>query len=86
MQFEGAFLKEQGIEFGILVVKKYILDNSIESEKLIKEASQKIFNGYPVILMAQDSKGVISYRGRPDIVKFLSTTQKTYKLMKYTIS
>ena len=71
MQFEGALIKEQGVTFAIVVVKPHVLDNSNESENA-RRGFQSVFPGVPIILMAQDSRGIPTYLGRPDIVKFLA--------------
>ncbi|MEZ9649766.1 hypothetical protein [Vibrio lentus] len=71
MKFQGAVIKEQGITFAIVVVKKYVVDSAFESEKTIN-AFMHHFPGMPVTLMAQDSRGRATYRGRDDIVKFLA--------------
>ena len=61
MQFDGAKIKEQGVTFGIVVVKSYVLRSFIP-----------FFGNIPIILMAQDSRGIPTYDGRPDIVRFLA--------------
>ena len=71
MQFEGALIKEQGVTFAVVIVKPHILDNSNESENA-RRGFQPVFPGVPIILMAQDSRGIPTYFGRPDIVKFLA--------------
>lgn len=71
MQFEGALIKEQGVTFAIVVVKSHVLDSSSESENA-RRGFQPVFPGVPIILMAQDSRGIPTYLGRPDIVKFLA--------------
>jgi len=73
MKFQGAVIKEQGITFAVVVVKKHILDSAIRSSEAIR-AFQRHFPGLSITLMAQDSRGVPSYRGeRSDIVKFLAS-------------
>ncbi len=69
MKFQGALIKEQGITFGIAIVKPSALRSS-ERDDLRRTYSQ-IF-GAPTVLMAQDSRGIPEYYGRPDIVNFLS--------------
>ena len=56
MKFQGAVIKEQGVTFAIVIVKKHILDNQNEANKTI-QSFQPYFLGYPVVLMAQDSRG-----------------------------
>lgn len=73
MKFQGAVIREQGVEFAVLIVKKSIINNRIEAQKTIKSFGP-IFPGLPIILMAQDHKGSPTYFGRSDISKFLSGT------------
>ncbi|MBS4198623.1 hypothetical protein KHA93_03035 [Bacillus sp. FJAT-49732] len=71
MTFDGAVIKEQGVTFAIVIVKSHILNSS----HLIDEARTDFsshFPGMPLILMAQNSRGVPTYQGRKDIVNFLS--------------
>lgn len=71
MNFEGAVIKEQGVTFAIVIVKKSVIDFRSESEKAIR-AFQPAFPGIPVVLMAQDSRGTPTYFGRDDIAKFMA--------------
>ncbi len=71
MQFDGAVIKEQGITFAIVVVKPHILNNSNDRENA-RQGFASYFPGIPLILMAQDSRGIPTYHGRQDIVKFLA--------------
>lgn len=71
MQFEGAIVIEQGVTFGIVIVKPHVLSSTpdqIEARSL----GARAFGRIPIILMAQDSRGVPTYQGRRDIVGFLS--------------
>ena len=70
MQFQGAVIKEQGVTYAVVVVKKRVVDSSIETEKTIGSFC-RVFPGMPVILMAQDSRGRAIYSGRRDIVRFM---------------
>ena len=63
MSFDGAVITEQRVTFAIVVVKPSVL-NSVHKEEIRRE-----FSGY---LMAQNNRGVPTYDGRRDIVKFLS--------------
>ena len=70
MQFEGALIREQGVEFAIVVVKKFVLDNSSRASELANQL--QLHFGRPVVLMAQDSRSVPTYLGRRDLVRFLA--------------
>ncbi len=72
MQLEGAVIREQGQTFAIVVVKPHILNNSAECDDA-RRNFRNIFPGMPIVLMAQDSRGLPTYQGRPDIVKFLAS-------------
>ena len=73
MKVQGAVIKEQGITFAVVVVKKHIVDSQKQSEKTIISFVQ-LFPGMPIVLMAQDARGIPKYRGRKDIVNFLANT------------
>lgn len=70
MRFQGALVREQGVEFAIIAVKPHVLQCRSEGEQLI--AAWRARFGVPVVLMAQDGRGTPTYFGRPDIVRFLS--------------
>ena len=72
MQFEGAKVTEQGVTFGIVIVKPHVLHSSQEQISA-RALGAQAFGPIPIILMAQDSRGVPTYQGRPDIVGFLSS-------------
>ena len=83
---QGAVIKEQGVTFAIVIVKSHVLNSQSESQKTV-QAFTPIFPGMPIILMSQDSRGVPTYWGRKDIVKFLANlhiSQIPWK--EYTIS
>lgn len=71
MTFQGAVIREQGVTFAVVIVKKYVIDNSSEAGQAIA-AFQPVFPGLPVVLMAQDARGTPTYYGRQDIARFLS--------------
>lgn len=71
MQFEGAVLKEQGITFAIVVVKSHVTSSPTTREET-RQSFARFFPNMPIILMSQDSRGIPTYHGRPDISKFLA--------------
>lgn len=71
MTLEGAVVREQGVTFAIVVVKQHVVANSISADESIA-SFRPFFPGLPIILMAQDHRGVPTYFGRPDIVRFLA--------------
>jgi len=72
MRFQGAVVREQGITFAVVVVKKHVVDSSSEATRTIS-AFRSAFPGLPVVLMAQDSSGRPTYYGRQDIARFLAS-------------
>jgi len=70
MTIDGAVVKEQGITFGIIVVKSFVLDSPNDREEWMRLGIQA-FGMMPIILMAQNSNGVPTYWGRKDISQFL---------------
>ena len=73
MKFQGALIKEQGVTFGIVIVKPHVIQVSSEAIQTQREFAPA-FPGVPIILMAQDSQGTPTYYGRRDIVGFLANT------------
>lgn len=71
MKLQGAVIKEQGVTFAIVIVKRHVLNNQHQS-KDAQIGFSRFFPGLPIILMAQDGHGVPTYYGRKDIVRFLS--------------
>jgi hypothetical protein len=70
VEFTAAVVKEQGVSFAVVLV------NSNAASPANRSATQRgaaqLFPGPPIILCSQDSRGVPSYYGRTDIVKFLA--------------
>ncbi len=75
MDIDGAIIEEQGVTFGIIVVKKHVLatDSSAREARDRFQAQLAEFAGIPLILAAQDSRGVFEYWGKPDVVDFLAS-------------
>jgi hypothetical protein len=69
--FDGAVISEQGVKFGLLVVKPRVLHNQ-SAQSQMRGFGTKAWGRLPIVLMAQDSGGVPTYNGRPDIVRFLA--------------
>ncbi|MDF0591675.1 hypothetical protein [Candidatus Methanocrinis natronophilus] len=73
MRFQGAEIKEQGVTFAVVIVKKHVIDNRSEANRIITAFQAQVFQGRPVILMAQDSRKVPTYYGRDDIARFMAS-------------
>lgn len=71
MKFQGSVITEQGVTFAIIVVKYHIIQNNFALANTRDQFSH-IFPGMPIILMAQNSRGIPIYQGRKDIINFLS--------------
>jgi hypothetical protein len=71
VRIHGALVREQGITFGVLAVKPAVLSSALRRDETLRSA-HVIFPGVPVVLMAQDSRGIPKYYGRRDIVRFLA--------------
>ena len=69
MSFDGALIKEQGVVFAIVVVKPYVLRSP--DKESIRQSFICYFGNIPIILMSQNSKGIPTYDGREDIVRYL---------------
>ena len=71
MTFQGALIKEQNVTFGIVIVKPRVLDNPSEAATM-RAFGVRAFGPVPIILMAQNVRGIPTYSGRRDIVNFLA--------------
>ena len=84
-QFQGSVITEQGVTFGIIVVEEHVLRDSTQAANT-QRWGMRVFGPMPVVLMAQDYRGVPTYLGRRDIVNFLANISmhripwKTYTL------
>jgi len=86
MKFQGSVIREQGIAFAIVIVKKQVIDNRSEAENAIR-TFMPVFPSLPIILMAQDSRGGPTYFGRPDIAKLMAQVPiHAVPWKEYTIS
>jgi hypothetical protein len=69
--FDGALIQEQGVKFGLLIVKPHVLhDPGAQNE--MRDFGTRAWGRIPIVLMAQDGRGVPTYNGRSDIVRFLA--------------
>ncbi len=91
MKINGAIIKEQGITFAIVIVRKSAMQTAFDADKTRAgiQAEIAVFSGLPLILASQDSNGVFEYRGRPDIVALLASIPEPLSQipwMEYTVS
>lgn len=86
MKIHGAVVRDQGVTFAVLVVKPHIVTSSQLSKEFTK-FSTAYFPNMPIVLMNQNSKGISTYSGRRDIVKFLTNIHPDQMPWReYTIS
>ena len=86
MKIQGAVVKEQGVTFAIVIVKKTAMQTAHDSTKT-RAAFQSLFPGLPIVLASQDSRGLFEYQGRKDLVGFLASIDASrIPWMEYTIS
>jgi hypothetical protein len=71
VKVQAALIREQGVNFAVVVVKRHVLTATNQRETLRGQISQ-VFGGAPTVVMAQDAKGVPMYNGRRDLVGWLS--------------
>ena len=71
MSFDGALINEQGVRFGLIVVKRHVLHDEV-AQRGVQSLGRRIWGDVPIVLMAQDARGVPTYWGRRDIVGFLA--------------
>ncbi len=76
MKFQGALIKERGVTFALVVVKKQVIDFRHKAQQVMS-SFQSVFPGVPIILMAQGHRGRPHYFGRRDIVRFLANISLT---------
>jgi len=72
MQFEAAVLNAEGTTFAVVIVKPDVISNPLDANSIIA-AIEKVLDGKPVVLMAQDSVGTPKYFGRGDITGFMES-------------
>lgn len=72
MRFQGAVIREQGLTFAVVVVKKQVVDFRDQANQALG-TFQSAVPGMPIVLMAQDSRGRATYYGRQDISKYLAS-------------
>jgi len=72
MQIEAALVNEQGQSFAVVVVKSSVQAGGDQALQKAARSFSPVFPGVPIVLMWQDARGVPTYWGRPDIVRFLA--------------
>ena len=70
MEITAALIREQGVEFAVVLVRQHVSSSGLRDATARGFAS--LFPGRPIVLCSQDSRGMPTYYGRPDLVKFLA--------------
>ena len=65
--WQVALVREQGVEFGVVVVQDHVIDNPTERDGVLSAWTMEL--GRPVALMGSHRHRTF---GRPDIVRWLS--------------
>jgi hypothetical protein len=71
MKGHVALIREQGVNFAVVVVKPSVLNGPRSTKDDLAAAYSREFS-VPTVLMAQDSHGTPTYYGRRDLVQWLS--------------
>lgn len=74
MRIQAALLKEQGVKFGVVVVRRTAMNSDRQNAF---HAAQGMFPGVPVVIMSQKVDGTPEYYGRHDLVRFLASVPLT---------
>jgi len=69
--FDGALIAEQGVKFGLLLVKPHVLRDPV-AQRQMRVFGTQVWGRIPIVLMAQNGRGLPTYQGRQDIVRFLA--------------
>lgn len=70
MEITAAVTVEQGVRFVVVLVKWQAAQPA--ARETTRRSFSSLFPGDIIVLCAQDSRGVPTYYGRTDIVKFLA--------------
>jgi len=73
IKIHGAVIREQGVSFAIVIVKPAVIQTQNGAAKT-RAAVRAYFPGLPIVLAAQDSRGLFEYQGRTDLVDLLAST------------
>ena len=71
MKGQVALVCERGVRFAVVAVQPSVISGvKREREEAVRAFSAEL--GVPAVLMAQGSRGLPIYDGRPDLVEFLA--------------
>ena len=84
--FDGAVIQEQGVTFGLITVKQHVLRDQ-SAQRQMRGFGTRVWGRVPIVLMAQDTRGVPTYQGRQDIVRFLANIDlRRIPFKRWTVS
>jgi len=66
-----ALVKEQGVNFAVVNVKRSVMTGPASNKNQLVSAFSREF-GVPAVLMAQDSRGRMEFFGRRDLTQWLA--------------
>jgi len=72
VQLDIALVREQGVDFAVVVVQPHVLNNSQQQDAMCASLAPHLGWGTPIVFMAQDHDGTPTFVGRRDIVNFLA--------------
>ena len=76
MQIDGALVREQGITFAVVAVKKHVVDNRAQALSAARSFAP-LFQNVPIVLMGQDSTGRATFFGRQDMSDSFRASRST---------
>ena len=71
MTFDAALVREHGQTFAVVVVRQGTINNTAEANRT-QASFAPAFDHVPIVLMEPNGRGIPTYYGRPDIVRFLA--------------
>ena len=74
MKVTGSVIKEQGVTFGVVLMKRgAFLSPTSREDFLVAAQDWPMFHRLPLVVASQDPHGRFTYWGRQDLTKFLSS-------------
>ena len=74
MKFHAAVIRDWGVKFAVVIVQPQLIQSAHSATKA-QMAFAPAFPGVPIVLMAQDPKGVPIFHGRKDLVALVHDIQ-----------
>ena len=73
MKLTGSVIKEQGVTFGVFLIKPTAFNaQSSREDARVAASAMPMFRNIPLVLASQDHRGRVTYSGRRDLVDFLA--------------